>query len=324
MRKRRGFTLIELLVVIAIIGLLVSLLLPAVQAARGSARLTQCKNNMKQLVLGLQNYHDVNRMFPPGHLETGEENPPPGGQTAQHQIGWLTYLLPFAEQSALYDLVPFNDINPTKNVNKNSAFWPAAGTIVPFFLCPSDPAQIVFISTAPTAPANYMGNQGINCMCQFNVCSGVFGHSTFTKLSWITDGTSNTIATSETLRGDNNTATLSDNYIYTKLAPANAQDVTTCKSFAANASDRGLSWIGGQPQYNMFSTNRVPNDPLYDCIAPNYGCSNFAARSAHEGGGATTGMCDGSVHFISQNIDLATYQALGTIQGGEQVQYSEE
>jgi prepilin-type N-terminal cleavage/methylation domain-containing protein len=323
-RKPRGFTLIELMVVIAIIGVLVSLLLPAVQAARGSARLAQCKNNIKQLVLGLHNYNDTNRMFPPGHLETGEENPPPGGQTAQHQIGWLTYLLPYMEQSALYEAVPFADINPTKNVNKNSAFWPAAGTVIPSFMCPSDPAKIVFISTAPTAPANYMGNQGINCMCQFNVCSGVFGHSTFTKLSWITDGISNTIAVSETLRSDNNTATLLDNYIYTKSSPANAQDVTTCKSFAANASDRGLSWIGGQPQYNMFSTNRVPNDVLYDCIAPNYGCSNFAARSAHEGGGATTGMCDGSVHFISQNIDLVTYQALGTIQGGEMAQYSDE
>ncbi len=324
MRKRRGFTLIELLVVIAIIGVLVSLLLPAVQAARGAARLTQCKNNIKQLVLGLQNYNDTNRMFPPGHLETGEENPPPGGQTAQHQIGWLTYLLPYVEQSATYQAVPFNEIDQTKNVNKNSAFWPVAGTIVPFFLCPSDPMKIIFNSAAPTAPANYMGNQGINCMCQFNVCSGVFGHSTFTKLSWITDGTTNTIAVSETLRGDNNVATLADNYIYNKSASANAQDVTTCQSFAANASDRGLSWIGGQPQYNMFSTNRVPNDKLYDCIAPNYGCANFSARSAHEGGGVTTGMCDGSVHFISQYVDLTTYQALGTIQGGEMVQYSDE
>jgi prepilin-type N-terminal cleavage/methylation domain-containing protein len=323
-RKRSGFTLIELLVVIAIIAILVALLLPAVQAARGAARLTQCKNNIKQLVLGLQNYHDINRMFPPGHLETGEENPPPGGQTAQHQIGWLSYLLPYVEQSATYNLIPFNDINPSLNVNKNAAFWPAAGTVIPFFMCPSDPSQLVFITASPTAPANYMGNQGINCMCQFNVCSGVFGHSTFTKLSWITDGTTNTIAVSETLRGDNNTATLKDNYIYNKTATANAQDVTTCQSFAANASDRGLSWLGGQPQYNMFSTNRVPNDSLYDCIAPNYGCSNFAARSAHEGGGATTGMCDGSVHFISQNVDLTTYQALGTIQGGESVQYSDE
>jgi prepilin-type processing-associated H-X9-DG protein len=208
-------------------------------------------------------------------------------------------------------------------VNKNSAFWPAAATVFPLFLCPSDPAPIVFITTAPTAPANYMGNQGINCLCQFNTCSGVFGHSTFTKLSWITDGATQTIAVSETLRGDNNTTTLLDNYIYTKTSPANAQDVTTCQTFAANASDRGLSWIGGQPQYNMFSTNRVPNDVLFDCIAPNYGCSNFAARSAHEGGGATVGMCDGSVHFVSQNIDLTIYQALGTISGGETINLDE-
>jgi prepilin-type N-terminal cleavage/methylation domain-containing protein len=315
--RNRGFTLIELLVVIAIIGILISLLLPAVQAAREAARLTQCKNNIKQLVLALHNYHDINGMFPPGHLETGQEDPPPGQPTAQHQIGWLTYLLPFIEQSATYKLVPFNQINPSQNVNKNTAFFPAAGTVVNTFLCPTDPMPLV--AGLSTAPANYMGNQGINCMCQFNQCSGVFGHSTFTKLAWITDGTSNTIAVSETLRGDNNTATLADNYISTSSTSANAQDVTTCQSFAPNASDRGLSWIGGQPQYNMFSTNRVPNDVLYDCRAPNYGCTNMAARSAHSGGGVVAGMCDGSLHFISQNIDLTTYQALGTIQGGETV-----
>jgi len=314
MRKRGGFTLIELLVVIAIIGVLLSLLMPAVQAAREAARRTQCNNNIKQLVLALHNYCDINRTFPPGHLETGEENPPPGGQTAQHQTGWLTYLLPFVEQSALYKLVPFNEINPAVNVNKNTAFFPAAGTFMESFLCPTDPMHLVALSTAP---ANYVANQGTNCMCQFNQCNGVFGHSTFTKLAWITDGTSTTIAVSETLRGDNVPATLADNYIYNKAATANAQDVTTCQSFAANASDRGLSWIGGQPQYNMFSTNRVPNDALYDCIAPNYGCSNMAARSAHSGGGVIVGMCDGSLHFISQNIDLATYQAMGTMNGGE-------
>jgi prepilin-type N-terminal cleavage/methylation domain-containing protein len=315
MRKRVGFTLIELLVVIAIISVLIALLLPAVQAAREAARRTQCRNNIKQMVLALHNYSDTNRMFPPGHLETGEENPPPGGQTAQHQIGWLTYILPFAEHQATYKLIPFNKIDPKQNINKNTAFFPAAGTVIGMFLCPSDPMKLVPLATAP---ANYVANQGIDCMCQFNQCSGVFGHSTFTKLAWITDGTSCTIAVSETLRGDNNPATLADNYISTSSTSANAQDVTTCQSFAPNASDRGLSWIGGQPQYNMFSTNRVPNDVLYDCRAPNFGCTNMAARSAHPMG-VVVGMCDGSVQFMSQNIDLTTYQALGTKSGGETV-----
>src|SRR5271170_5367631 len=114
MRKRAGFTLIELLVVIAIIAVLVSLLLPAVQAAREAARRTQCRNNIKQFVLALHNYHDINRMLPPGHLETGMENPKPGQPSGQHQIGWLAYLLPQLEQSALYKLIPFTQINLTE------------------------------------------------------------------------------------------------------------------------------------------------------------------------------------------------------------------
>jgi prepilin-type N-terminal cleavage/methylation domain-containing protein len=321
MRKRGGFTLIELLVVIAIIALLISLLLPAVQAAREAARRTQCRNNIKQFALALHNYHDTNRMFPPGHLETGMENPLPGQPSGQHQIGWLAYLLPFSEQQALYNLIPFHEINLTENINKNTFFFPAAGNIVGMFLCPSDP--MLLVGGLATAPANYMVNQGTDCMCQFNTCSGVFGHSTFTKLAWITDGTSNTIAISETLRGDNNPATLQDNYISTSSTLANAQDVTTCQSLAPNASDRGLSWIGGQPQYNMFSTNRVPNDVLYDCRAPNFGCTNMAARSAHPMG-VIVGMCDGSVQFMSQTIDLATYQALGTKSGGEMISSSSE
>ncbi|HXY37920.1 MAG TPA: DUF1559 domain-containing protein [Planctomycetaceae bacterium] len=317
MRKRAAFTLIELLVVIAIITILISLLLPAVQAAREAARRTQCRNNIKQFVLALHNYHDINRMFPPGHLETGMEDPKPGQPTGQHQIGLLAYLLPFLEQPAVYKLIPFTEISFSENINKNKYFWPAAGNIIGMFLCPSDPMKLV--GGLPTAPANYMANQGIDCMCQFNTCSGVFGHSTFTKLSWITDGTSTTIAISETLRGDNNPATLADNYISTSSTAANAQDVTTCQALAPNASDRGLSWIGGQPQYNMFSTNRVPNDVQYDCRAPNYGCTNMAARSAHPMG-VVVGMCDGSVQFMSQNIDLTTYQALGTKSGGEMVE----
>src|SRR5271155_5514737 len=139
MRKRAAFTLIELLVVIAIISVLISLLLPAVQAAREAARRTQCRNNIKQMVLALHNYHDTNRMLPPGHLETGMENPLPGQPTGQHQIGWLAYLLPQMEQQAVYKLIPFTEINFSENINKNTFFWPAAGTVIGMFLCPSDP-----------------------------------------------------------------------------------------------------------------------------------------------------------------------------------------
>lgn len=101
--KRIGFTLVELLVVIAIIGILVALLLPAVQAARESARRSQCLNNMKQLVTGCQLYHDVNKVFPPGHTGFNPSTP-----DEDYQHCWMTLILPFVEQDALYDQYRFD------------------------------------------------------------------------------------------------------------------------------------------------------------------------------------------------------------------------
>ncbi|WP_425396045.1 DUF1559 domain-containing protein [Aeoliella sp.] len=100
-RKPAGFTLVELLVVIAIIGILIALLLPAVQAAREAARRAQCQNNLKQLGLGTQLYHDANNVFPPGHTDWNED------ARYNRQHSWMTLILPHVEQQALYDLYDF-------------------------------------------------------------------------------------------------------------------------------------------------------------------------------------------------------------------------
>jgi len=316
MKKRRGFTLIELLVVIAIIAILIALLLPSVQQARAAARRTQCRNNLKQIGIALHNYHDVYSCWPAGHLETGKNGP-----AYRHQIGWLTYLLPYIEQRNIYDLVDFNAIgpsdenpNPNGSASENPAFYAAGGSDVATFICPSDPTGRVDTTWAPT---NYMGSQGPECECRGKDCSGLFGHDTWAKLKDVTDGTSNTIAAGETLKGDLNVDTLDDNYFY-RPSGGDASDIDTCQGGDLNRSDRATIWFGGHPQHNMLSTDRPPNDYRFDCLAPNNACSNFAARSAHTGG-AFFVMCDGSVHFISDNIAITSIQAYGSRAGGEVV-----
>ncbi len=314
MKRQDGFTLVELLVVIAIIGVLVSLLLPAVQAARAAARRTQCTNNFKQLGIALHNFHDSRKSFPPGHMDTGTIGP-----AYRHQVGWLTYLLPYVEQTAVDSLVdltqigPSNDSpNPNGSVTNNPAFHAAGGVGISSYVCPSDPIGRVDEVWAPT---NYLGNQGPLCRCRGKDCVGIFGHDTWMRFREITDGTSNTIAVGETLKGDLDVNTLQDNYFY-RPSGGNAQDIDTCQGGTLSRSDRATVWLGGNPQHNMFSTDRAPNDGRFDCIAPNNGCVNFAARSAHAGG-VNIGMCDASVQFITDSIDVAVMQALGTRNGEE-------
>ena len=145
-RDRLAFTLVELLVVIAVIGILVALLLPAVQAAREAARRTQCVNNLKQIGLGLHNYHTTFNVFPP--TTTGAEAH--GGQCGSGFYSWLALLLPFVEQSTLHDAIDFRRpmMDTCSQMSSSdyqaltiSAAHPnarAAATIVPLFLCPSD------------------------------------------------------------------------------------------------------------------------------------------------------------------------------------------
>jgi prepilin-type N-terminal cleavage/methylation domain-containing protein len=139
--RRLGFTLIELLVVIAIIAILIGLLLPAVQKVRGAAARVQCQNNLKQIGLAIQNYHDVTKRLPPGWLTSNTVQPSPGWQ-------WGTLILPYLEQEALYRKF---------NINMNSPNGPATGsattslpdgqTFLSVFVCPADPGTL---DTLPT------------------------------------------------------------------------------------------------------------------------------------------------------------------------------
>jgi len=309
-RFSRGFTLIELLVVIAIIAILVALLLPAVQQAREAARRTQCKNNLKQLGIALHNYHDTHGKFPPG----GFWNVPHRG-LRYHQGSLLTHLLPFVEQSNMYNQIPFTN-PPGRNVN--NARMPNNQLMrqrffVPSFVCPSDTAGNNYNNRATVQ--NYAGSKGADnagsptggnpngsprCPDAYlsfrksrgggNGVSGPFyRNGRCDSMRDILDGTSNTIFMGEVrpecsnhirqgwLQANNGQGMVSTLY------PIN---LDTCNT--SNAS--GCNWI-----------NNWTNE--------------FGFRSRHTGG-AQFLLGDGAVRFISENIDHETYNRLGAKMDG--------
>lgn len=214
----RGFTLVELLVVIAIIGILIALLLPAVQAAREAARRSQCTNNLKQIGLALHNYHDTFKTFPPGVIwgqgcmganvggDTGRDMCPGTTPPPAHHHTWNALILPFLEQKPLYDTIDF------KRPAWGQAF---VGTAVPVLRCPSDGNFRTPRESNNIAITNYPGSEGYHwhaapcCMGNWDPWNrllglthnisfhGIFTQTWTTEISMITDGLSNTIACAE-------------------------------------------------------------------------------------------------------------------------------
>ncbi len=206
--KRRAFTLVELLVVIAIIGILIALLLPAVQAAREAARRSQCTNNLKQLGLALQNYHDRSLSFPPVAIFV-KGNVPAGTNHYHHT--WLTGLLPFIEQAPLYQSINFQlPALTAPYVAPNAVGQAVVSTVVNAFLCPSDSFLGRNVSqTHNLAITNYVGSMGwhwwdgcVNCP-NATVMPGdnrnLFTPPRASRMADITDGTSNTVVVNERL-----------------------------------------------------------------------------------------------------------------------------
>jgi prepilin-type N-terminal cleavage/methylation domain-containing protein len=187
MSRKRAFTLVELLVVIAIIGILIALLLPAVQAAREAARRSQCKNNLKQIGLGLHNMHDVYKRLPAGW----EADAP----TGEPGWGWAAMLLPFVEQRTLYDQI---DI---RLPIADSTHDPIRQTPLAAYRCPSDTGGETFELTPlglTVAQSNYVGVFGtLEVEDSPSDGDGVFYHNSQTRFADMTDGLSNTLLVGE-------------------------------------------------------------------------------------------------------------------------------
>jgi prepilin-type N-terminal cleavage/methylation domain-containing protein/prepilin-type processing-associated H-X9-DG protein len=302
MKRRSAFTLIELLVVIAIIAILIALLVPAVQKVREAAARTQCINNLKQIGLALHGHHDTKKYLPSGGDTLG--------------FGPLAYLLPFIEQGNLYNKIDFT-VAPTHANNAAVIITP-----LPIYTCPADPNG----GDTSLATCSYGANIGSQHVFSGgpSVQNGVFYYDTKgPTLVAITDGTSNTAAFCEKMHGDNNNGVVSlATDVFNLGTASSSPDDALAQCLGANLtnlayqwrSDAGTVWLRGKSLNSIYSHVGPPNSPR--CGFPANGTQTFAANSAHTGG-VNLALCDGSVRFVSNSVNLATWRGLGSRNGGE-------
>ena len=334
--NRRGFTLIELLVVIAIIAILIALLLPAVQQAREAARRTQCKNNMKQVILALHNHHDVKNRFPPGTnigrswwvnmnaAPTQYNEPPAGYRTGSSYpneapcYSWMFFILPYVEQANVYQI-------PNPSLKGGAWPWwllmpdgkPVVSTSLPIFLCPSDPnngQQWVDPgnSVNKAALSSYMGCVGTHTWRDAPTTSataprggqfinargqdGMLYVNSKTSFRDVTDGTSNTIFFGEHPSPD---------------------DREYGWNMAGWGGDGGGFGIGDVVIGMEERVGGINSTPSFFQIGKSSNYADLFHFWSKHAGGAHFGMVDGSVQFISYSVDSKVMRGYATRDGGE-------
>jgi prepilin-type N-terminal cleavage/methylation domain-containing protein/prepilin-type processing-associated H-X9-DG protein len=348
-RLRQAFTLVELLVVIAIIGILVALLLPAVQAAREAARRTECVNNLKQFGLALHNHHDTNRSFPP------------------HALNWRwgahIPLLPFREQKQVYETaMAWGDGPSDMRVPEGCpAPWDGGPWDVdmPGMRCPSDGAPPRHTSRPNnTFMTNYAFSRGdwVAYGEDFGHPRGLFSAEAGTykenikgrTFSSMADGTSNTVAMSERVTGANRATQILGGIVVNQNATCDEPNVANPQLCMATKGPNGMYlpslsgdcrdwtgawWADGAPIYTGFNTILPPNGP--SCAKNDWdGDRAIVPPTSFHPGGVNVLMGDGSVHFIGQTIDTGNlslpnvtsgpspygvWGALGSVEGKEAV-----
>jgi len=281
-----GFTLVELLVVIAIIGLLLALLLPAVQAAREASRRSQCASNLKQTGLALQNYHAFEDAFPPGARLRNA--------VGQRGVSWRVLILPYLERQSLY-----REIDPRPDGGAEN--WLAQGQMLDEFICPSGPLDgpiVGKLSHYSGISGAYRGDEFIELeleRCGHVFTNGILYPDSRTRIADITDGTSHTLIAGERVYvlSDWMTGTTRD-----KKKPRICMDATNNLQHPINT--RG-HYVLDFP---------IPAGAIMVLF------NNLDFGSEHPSG-AQFCMADGSVHFLSEDIDFTIYQDLATKSGGE-------
>jgi prepilin-type N-terminal cleavage/methylation domain-containing protein len=301
-----GFTLVELLVVIAIIGILVALLLPAVQAAREAGRRGQCANNLKQLTLGCQNYCDTYKVLPPGSTGTmsgnssfpaGWSDPSVGSCCPWGHFSWSAVLLPFVEQQTLYETIDFRVPAYAQTIMENGTNRGPAGSVVNSFAARNAPPVFTCPSAHRVQPPNeykdYAINYGTGTCCPERSQEGMDGIAfvnSFLRLSAITDGTSGTF------------------------------------QFLEQAHFGNHSWVGYNQGTNEFIWVHHVSQGYVTCAEhngtptpPNSRIWNHRGAHSDHPGGVQVSMVDGAVRFLTNHIDYTVYRATFTRSGGESV-----
>lgn len=325
---KRGFTLVELLVVIAIIGILIGLLLPAVQSVREAARRLQCSNNLKQLALGMLNYESVSKGFPAGSLMwEGDDISTRQGVAWYDDFTWVASMGPYIEQQAWFDKFDFRvSLCNVKNEDARRVYIKSFG-------CPSDGMVKNEWAAANWCRwrANYVVNFGNTNFMQenqgspttsssisdedFDPVNQFFGGAPFqphriTKLAKITDGTTNTLMMSETLvLPDTGALSYTWGGIISDVNTGGGQQFTGW--FPPN-DQSGDIIVRQLVDISFYMQNNIP----YPSLGANYHSVKLTARSHHTGG-VNAAKCDGSVDYYTDNIELRVWRGLCSSQGGE-------
>jgi prepilin-type N-terminal cleavage/methylation domain-containing protein/prepilin-type processing-associated H-X9-DG protein len=316
--KRRGFTLVELLVVIAIIGILIALLLPAIQAAREASRRAQCANNLKQFGLAMTNFATARKRLPYGstHFPTTTNAPPPPRQT------WIQCLWDFLEEKAL---VGRNDLTKNFEDAPVTVQYAASGlAMIPLkiYNCPSDVVGVD--QDDPTIQyqrrrSNYAVNWGNSLYGQnpepaghapFSHVGGDRTKPRLTKISMITDGTSHTLLMSEILKAWSH---IDDDWrgdIY--------NDDGEFRFHTTSSSSVGTFTPNSKSPDNLARFHDTGDTLMPTAYDGNAADQATAARSRHRGGVNVT-FCDGSGRFVSDSVSAKIWSALGTMDGGETI-----
>lgn len=311
-RGSSGFTLVELLVVITIIGILIALLLPAVQAAREAARRMQCQNHLKQLALGAANHESAHGFFPAGGWGSNWTGDPIYGFDWRQPGGWIFNLLPFVEVQTVYDLQADKTGPP-----KLEALDQMTAMAMASFHCPTRRAPRALASGFAQSDYAANGGEAFHAFDEDNgglmagpaslqaatvnpgragwsqvaaASNGVFHGASQTRMADITDGTSHTYICAEKFLDTN--------------AYETGENMGDDQSMYTGCQDDVVRWVGNGVD-SRFAPRQDENDP-----------SNYDIFGSPHSGGLNAAMCDGSVHFVSYSIDLETHRRLGNRKDG--------